>query len=147
MSEIYVANRKFKYNGELLDRGDVWNPIGGQYDITLLSRGYVRLVPGKLEEFIEETTIEIMKIVEVENGTKDKIGRDRMKLTKREREIFDAGFSAGICAFQEQIDMVEVEDYIADKYANDSDYLEEFVGVEKKSFVGGLIDVINGGKK
>ena len=59
MSEIYVANRKFKYNGELLDRGDVWNPIGGQYDITLLSRGYVRLVPGKLEEFIEETPREV----------------------------------------------------------------------------------------
>ena len=52
--EIYVVNRKFKYDGKLLERGDVWNPVGGQYDIKLVANGYVQAVPENLESFVEE---------------------------------------------------------------------------------------------
>lgn len=42
--EVPIAIKAFKYNGEMVERGDVFEPIGGKYDDALLDpdNRYVR---------------------------------------------------------------------------------------------------------
>lgn len=52
-NEVPIAIKAFKYNGELIEPGDVFKPIGGKYDDVLLDpeMRYVRYVKKKEEEY------------------------------------------------------------------------------------------------
>lgn len=46
---VWITKRKFKYNGKLLNRGDVWEPIGGRNDAGI-KRHLVELVEREAPE-------------------------------------------------------------------------------------------------